>query len=241
MKRKCEQIYQPRPGSDNALAFVSYLECLAGFGNNPDSSPDELIDENQNMDRAALARLRRTLGKGMNEAFEAFPYVARWTEGLNTWHEQCYYLVAALFAMYSAKHRARSWHHEQNLKRHQRNLGASFLGLNAKMQEQGQTDERSKSVERRFTALLVSRRNDLSERLRHAVSLLAAHRVPVDWVQLLDDLRWWEQGERAASSRSFFISPQRQWANSFWRVTDEGSQSSGNQQSNENNDQQLEV
>jgi CRISPR system Cascade subunit CasB len=78
------------------------------------------------------------------------------------------------------------------------NFGASFKQL-------GSDD--SSSVERRFVALLNSHRDDLPNRLRHAVSLLRAPGVPVDWAQLLRDIQSWDHPDR-------FV--QVQWARSFW-------------------------
>lgn len=219
MNKHCDQIFQPQPGDDNQFAFVGYLECLAGFLPRDDGA--EVEREPKNADRAALAKLRRTLGKKPDEAIEAFPYVVRWAQQARVdwndeWHEQCYYLVAALFALYPTHGWRRS---EPDLKPSQRNFGASFLRLDEEMRKHNQTDERSKSLERRFTALLMSRRDDLPERLRHAVRLLESYKVPIDWVQLLNDLRWWGNNEQAYSARRPVQSVQRRWANSFWRIT----------------------
>jgi len=215
-----DQKHPPLTGEGNARAFIEYLEYLAGY-EKPFDEPDRVLDEPTGRpDRTALAHLRRTLGKKPDQAFGAFPYLVCWTENLSDWHEECYYVVAALFAMYPS----RSWHHTmEETRRDQRNFGASFLRLGEEMQTQSQTDERSKSLERRFTALLMSRREDLPERMRHAISLLKSYKVRIDWVQLLNDLRWWEQSERAYSSRNLTMSPQRRWAKSFWRIPARGS------------------
>jgi CRISPR system Cascade subunit CasB len=217
MKSPCEQIYQPREGVDNRRAFIGYLECLAGYVRPHGGTVEGGAERDESKaDRAALARLRRTLGKSPNRAVEAYQYVACWTDGVkDEWQVQCYYLVASLFAMYPSQ----SWHPPKiEGSGWVLNLGDSFRRLDEAMRERSQTDERSPSLERRFTSLLVSRREDLPERLRHAVSLLRSYDIPIDWFQLLNDLGWWEQRERASSSRDRFISTQRQWANSFWRV-----------------------
>jgi CRISPR system Cascade subunit CasB len=65
----------------------------------------------------------------------------------------------------------------------------------------------SDSVEKRFTALLDSEREDLPARLRHAVSLLKAHEIGLDWRRLLTDLGAWDNDARWV---------QRRWARDFW-------------------------
>jgi CRISPR system Cascade subunit CasB len=230
-----DQKHPSLTGEGNARAFIEYLEYLAGYEKSSDEKDRALDEPTSRPDRAALAHLRRTLGKKPDQAFGAFPYLVSWTENLSDWHEECYYLVASLFAMYPS----RSWHHtKEETRRAQRNFGASFLWLDKEMQIQSQTDERSKSLERRFTALLMSQREDLPERMRHAISLLKSYKVQIDWVQLLDDLRWWEQSERAYSSRNPTISPQRRWAKSFWRVSAIGSVQIGNDAADATQDNQ---
>jgi CRISPR system Cascade subunit CasB len=214
MRQKCEEKYEPRPDPKiNAVRFIEYLECLADL----DKTPGEQGSRQTKPDRGALAQIRRTLGKKPDQAIAAFPYVVRWTEGLNNdWHEECYYLVAALYATrYQAL--GRSLHHQKDLKNYQRNLGASFLELDKEQRKESQTDERSRSLERRFTNLLMSRKEDLPERLRHAISLLASKEIPIDWLQLLLDLLSWDQRQIAYASRPQ-QSAQRRWAKAFWRI-----------------------
>lgn len=214
--------------------FIEYLERLAGWSVDASRSGGETVEGEIN--RAALARLRRTLGKSPNEAVEAFPYVAWWVERAldserlgrksdesREWGEHCFYLVAALFARYQTGETRASWHHEAGLSRDRRNFGASFLKLEAAqagdaLQTEGTGKERAKNLERRFTALLVSRRADLPQRLRHAVSLLKSESVPIDWVQLLTDLQEWRSAEAVTYRIGGKPSVQRRWAKSFWRV-----------------------
>jgi CRISPR type I-E-associated protein CasB/Cse2 len=205
----------------NARPFVEYLERLAGVGLASGEAQGEEGERalTNELNRAALARLRRTLGKPIDAATDAYPYVVAWTGDASGWREECYYLVAALFAFYPQ----RSWHHETELRSRERNFGASFLKLEQKMRngEAGAeaANTRLKNLERRFTSLLVSRRDDLPERLRYAVSLLKANEIAIDWVQLLRDLWRWKSGEQAVSSRREHASTtQRDWAKSFWRL-----------------------
>jgi CRISPR system Cascade subunit CasB len=107
------------------------------------------------------------------------------------WDESCHFLVGALFAWHPLSDRP-----EEGFRR---NLGHSFARLSSTLAEE--------SVERRFSALLVSNRDELADRLRAAVGLLRAREVPIDWTQLLRDLRWWGTERRSV---------ERAWARSFW-------------------------
>lgn len=223
-------------GKSIERGFIEYLERLAGLSVASSGGGGETAEGEIN--RAALARLRRTLGKSSDEAVEAFPYVASWVErALNSermrmknddsreWGEYCFYLVAALFALYQTGETRASWHHEEALlpDPNRRNFGASFLKLEEAQAgdapaAEGAGKERAKNLERRFTALLVSRRADLPQRLRHAVSLLKSESVPVDWVELLADLQEWRSAEAVTYRIGGKPSVQRRWAKSFWRV-----------------------
>lgn len=164
------------PPTEPERKFVEYLRSL--------------VDTE---DRAALAALRRGLGRPPGSVPELCRYVVPWapTDG-PSWHEDIYYLVAALFALHQG-----SW--PPGVAQGPTNLGASFRRL--------AETSRSESVEKRFVALLSVHPDDLPAHLRHAVSLLKAHDVPVDWAQLLHDLRDWGHEDR-------FV--QRDWARAFW-------------------------
>lgn len=237
MRVNCEARYQPDPDEKrNIRTFVDYLECLAGLIEPTDDESEERQKENQSPEgRAALARLRRTLGKDPDRAMRAYAYVTRWTQNLDElfprrvydkaqhaqyeWQVSCYFHVASLFAYY---HQRRSWHHAADIRKTERNFGASLRLLDEQRRKEGnagEAQERSKSLEKRITALLMSRRADLPERLRHAIALLKAEKIPIDWVQLLEDLKWWDADYSRRSSSNPVPSVQRRWANSFWRVT----------------------
>lgn len=147
-------------------------------------------------DRAALAALRRGLGKRPGEAAEMFPWVAPWFSAeMSQRRQDDYFLVAALFAVHQGR-----WVPSGS---GPTNLGASFRVLAARAD--------SGSIERRFVALLNAAQEDLGEHLRHAVSLLKAHEAPVDWAQLLHDLGGWSWESRTV---------QRAWASAFWQGKD---------------------
>jgi CRISPR system Cascade subunit CasB len=144
-------------------------------------------------DRAALAALRRGLGKGPGEAAECHRYVVPFTSDLSTWREAAFYQVAALFAWHQG-----SWN-DGDGEPVVRNLGASLQQLDARLE--------GNSVERRFVALLNSHVEDLGEHLRQIVGLLKAGQVPIDWSQLLRDIQRWDREDRLV---------QRAWARAFW-------------------------
>ena len=184
--------------------------------------PDEEASRRGN--RAALAALRRALGKPIGEALDAFPYVVPLLpSGLQPWDEQRYYLVASLFAL-----NPRPWLGQ----RHQ------SLGLALRLLARSQSDARSgddagaesegsggtldPAVERRFVALLNASGDGFTTHLRHAVTLLNSHDRRIDWAQLLSDMRGWEYPNRWV---------QRRWAHDFWaggardaRSADDGSE-----------------
>jgi CRISPR system Cascade subunit CasB len=161
---------------------------------------DRLVPDGdeQRGDRAALAALRRALGKPPGEAPEAFSvvYHALGDEQLTPREEQPYFIVAPLFALYPEG----GWSGDGSTGTYQsRSLGASLARL-AEATDSG-------SIEGRFQALLDAHRDDLPEHLRHAVSLCRAHDIPVSWVDLLGDVRHWDHPDRPV---------QRRWARDYW-------------------------
>jgi len=144
--------------------------------------------------RAALAALRRGLGRRPGTAAETYPYVAPRAPQTEGWDSDRYYLVASLFASHPL-----NWPGGESDT--ETNFGASLR--RAKRDSGG--------AQAQLIALLNSDRNELPDRMRHSVSLCAAAQpgpVPVDWAQLLSDLRWWSSDRRDV---------QRRWASSFWR------------------------
>lgn len=146
-------------------------------------------------ERAALAALRRGLGRAPGEASEMHRYIVPRVQGLKEWREDAYYIVAALFALHPGK----SWRAGGDT-RHDTNLGAS-LGVLAK------ENKESSSVERRFVALLNCRKEELPDHLRNIVSLLKSKDIPINWAQLIKDINFWNNENRRV---------QRDWARAFW-------------------------
>lgn len=157
------------------VRFVRFLEGLVRRG-----------------DRAALAALRRGLGKPPGTVPEMFPLVVPWVpDEAGRRGEAAYYLVASLFAL---------WHQGGRPPvSAPGGMGWSFAELARKTARD--------STERRFVALLTSPGADLPAHLRQAISLLRSHEVPVEWVWLHRDVRRWDDHERPV---------QRRWAKDFW-------------------------
>jgi len=149
-------------------------------------------------DGAAMAALRRGLGKPPGTEAGMHPYILPWLGGIRDgWQENVFYVVASLFA---------SWHQGKlgSFPNPPRNLGASLARLR----------DESDSIEKRFIALLNSHEDDVAQHLRHAVGLLRSKDVLIDWPQFLRDLRGWGWESRSV---------QRAWARGFWK-TDSGSE-----------------
>jgi CRISPR system Cascade subunit CasB len=160
--------------ADHAGSFVASLYALV-----------------QREDRAALAALRRGLGKRPGEVAEMFPYVVPYCAHLSESRQNDYFLVAALFAA----HQGAAGEPDP----YRNNLGASYRALADRAG--------SASIQLRFVALLNAVREDLDDHLRHAISLMKAHEVTVDWAQLLRDIAGWSWESRNV---------QRRWAQSYW-------------------------
>lgn len=159
-----------------------------------------LVELDRRQDRAALAALRRGLGKAPGEVVEACRYVDPWLGGQVTpWRDDAYYLVAALFAWHPLE-----WAGDPRSP-WRTNFGASFAALARASPSEG--------AERRFVALLNCDGDSLPPHLRHAVGLLRAHGVAVDWVQLLRDVQRWDRDDRRV---------QRAWARAFWGRSEAG-------------------
>lgn len=168
---------ETRPTATREEAFVGYLKGLSERG-----------------DRAALAALRRGLGKEPGAEIDAYKHVLRFNPPER--EEQWYCLVAALFALHPGDGQSGGTQRPRLT-----NFGASLSRLWQK-REAGRD-----GVERRFVALLNAHRDDLPDKLRHSVGLLRTEEIPVDWLRMIRDLRGWEADSRWV---------QRSWARAFW-------------------------
>lgn len=137
-------------------------------------------------DRAALANLRRGLGRPPMSAMEMYPYLGQFlSHETKPRYENAVFIIAALFAYY---------HDAPGVNG---NLGASLRQLK----------DQSDSIEKRFVALLNGDEEDLPYYLRQTIGLLKSKDVGVNWERLLSDVQNWSSDKR-------FV--QKNWARSFW-------------------------
>jgi CRISPR system Cascade subunit CasB len=149
------------------------------------ASLEKLRDEK---DRASLAKLRRGLGKKMGTP-EMYPYVVPYLP--NFPKEQAhYFLVASLFAIHPVE-------------------SPKGISMGKVFKRIWEENDRSDSLEKRFTNLLAADAEDIGGPLRHIVSLSKSRNVPIDYHRLLYDLKNWEHHDR-------FV--QLNWARDFWRT-----------------------
>ena len=174
---------------------------------------EKLVKE---QDRGALAALRRGLGKPPGTAREmdrhVLPYLPP-ESGLpaspREKREDAYYLVGALFAY---------WHQGKDTvgTNPPANMGASLYDMvkqdvaadtsNRKPEDKWKDAERR--TEKRLVTLLNCHQDDLPDHLRHTIGLLKSKEIPINWLQLLNDVQNWQRESRDV---------QRRWARQFWR------------------------
>jgi CRISPR system Cascade subunit CasB len=140
-------------------------------------------------DAGTLAKLRRGLTE--NPA-DRDMWVYAHLGGASPQDEEHALLIASLFAL---------WH--QGGREHLRQPSYSFGGSYGRLR----SDNGSETVEKRFAALIDSHLEDLSDRLRSAVSLLRSKEIGINWQSLLIDLLQWDNDTRIV---------QRRWARDFW-------------------------
>lgn len=146
---------------------------------------DYLTSLTERRRRKQLAALRRGLGEPPGTVSACYPVVAPWTRGLSLRHERLYYLVASLYALHPSG-------------------GRGSLGTTARRVAEAGGEE---STERRLLVLLDADDEGLTTYLRGFVGLAKAHDVGVDYLRLLDDLRFWNAASHTV---------QRRWARDFY-------------------------
>lgn len=164
---------------ENLHRFVGHLISLARRAINGDSGA-----------RAALARLRRALGKPPGAALEALeevlPHLSADAENREYANDRAtYLLLGSLFALHP-KHSGGP-----------RNLGTTLRLLGTE----------NESAVKRFTNLLAARREQLPDLLRQAVSLAQSEDYPINYYRLGDDLLGWDDEARWV---------QLNWAREYW-------------------------
>lgn len=134
--------------------------------------------------RRELAALRRGLNAPPGTVSACYSVVAAWTRGLSGRDERLYYLVASLYALHPSR-------------------GRGTLGATARILAADSED----ATERRFLALLDADDEALTHYLRQFVGLAKANDVGIDYLRLLNDLRFF-------SLPSYSV--QRAWAKDFY-------------------------
>ena len=145
-------------------------------------------------DGAALANLRRGLGKPPKTVMEMYPYLGQFlSHEPKPRYENAVFIVAALFAFYP------------DAPTDIGNLGASLRRLK----------DESGNIEKRFVALLNADEDYLQNYLRQIIGLLKSNerKVAVNWQRLFTDIQFWGDDNRIV---------QRNWARSFWGDSYEG-------------------
>lgn len=160
-----------------------------------ESKPHPFVSHLESLveDRAALAALRQGLGRPPGSVPAMHRYVIPYLPAAaDPRDEAACYVIAALFGL----------HPESTV---YGNVGDHF----ARTLDRA-NPEHNVSTERRFGILLASHRDDLPDHLRQAISFLRSRKepVPVNYHQLLRDIRNWNHPDR-------FV--QKNWANAFWR------------------------
>ncbi|HXG84297.1 MAG TPA: type I-E CRISPR-associated protein Cse2/CasB [Pyrinomonadaceae bacterium] len=136
--------------------------------------------------RAALANLRRGLGKPPKTVMEMYPYLGQFlSHEPKPRYETAVFIVAALFAYYP------------DAPGNVGNLGDSIRRMK----------DDSDSIEKRFVALLNAEAEDLPYYLRQIIGLLKSKEIAVNWNLLLNHVTNWNSDKRYV---------QTAWARSFW-------------------------
>lgn len=144
------------PQERKELALITYLKVLA-----------------EKKDRAALAALRRGLGRKPGEVSAMLPHVVPYAPNYD---EDAAFLVASLFG----------WHP----------CTGQGLPMGSVMRRIWMTRKRTESIEQRFTALLNAHRENLPHHLRQAINLAKSEDVPIDYERLLRDINNWNHEKR---------------------------------------------
>jgi CRISPR system Cascade subunit CasB len=169
--------------SDSVKEFVQHLEYLA-----------------RRQDRAALAALRKGLGKAPGDVVEMYPHILPYLpENARPEEELAFYMVGSLFGLYPEP-----WPNGQKPE----DLGGSLGKLAVRLEE-----DRRRGIERRLLSLLRSNRDVLQAQLRALVNLIRTHAIPIHWPTLVQDLSRWDVHDMRV---------QKKWARSYVRATSAG-------------------
>lgn len=192
------------------------------------SSPAVFIASLRRLGRRDLGKvaiLRRSLGGEPGADVRAFPLVEGHLPTEYPWDRTAYYLVAGLWAtVNTASVLAGGGDAPDEEEEPATPEGAAAEPKALALTERGRPERRSfgravallylrrnrtESIERRFVALLDADAEQLPHHLRQMVHLLKAEEgIRIHWVELLTDLRRWNDDERRVQQR---------WARAFYR------------------------
>jgi len=150
-----------------------------------------------------LAQLRRGVGRPLDDAPAAWPYVIP-VAGGSRWREEAVHVTLALFALHQQAKEAGSMNRRGN------SVGKACRALATARSDSGASAE---AIERRFRAALGADTIDsLAVHLRSLVTLLRGADIPLDYPRLYRDLCAWrhlEGRQRVALrwARDFFNTP----------------------------------
>jgi CRISPR system Cascade subunit CasB len=159
--------------------------------------------EKMTPEKAAMANLRRGLGKPAGTVYEMDRYVLPFlSKSTGNKREAAYYTIASLFAF---------WHQGKDKPESANgNLGSSLKQLVNIESKNNNREDTEKRIEKYLMAILNANNEDLPDHLRRIVSLLKSKDIPLNWAQLLYDIQHWETDDRWI---------QHQWAKNFWEYT----------------------
>lgn len=143
-------------------------------------------------DKTAMAILKRGLGFKPGSHFHSYPYVEHFlSHDSKESYRRSLYLVASLFAYYP--------HHDED-------NSNSFAAVFARVAK----EKESKSMAKRFISLLEAEKEDLSNHLRQAFSLLPKQEGKnINFVKLAKDISHWSSSNKKVKEK---------WARDFYRI-----------------------
>lgn len=156
-------------------------------------------------DRATLAALRRGLLLEPAQFFQLYSVIPSGLLAVSREEVERRLVVAILFA----SHWEDRFSGEQLAER-PHNLGESLRTLAMRKADAATPSDQllPDALKRRMDAILAAPADEVYGHLRHLIGLLRSEGVPVDWNQLLWDLRRWSDPDRPVQwwwSRSFYV------------------------------------
>ncbi len=147
----------------------------------PPSSIERVIHRVES-DPAALAELRRGVGRSLEDSPDSWPYVAE-IAGTKRWREPAAHLAIGLFALH---HQSRA---PGSMNKEGWSLGKACRVLAFRRKSSGASED---GVARRCQAALAAETPEaLGVHLRGLVTLLRGEEVPLDYKRLYSDLCSW--------------------------------------------------